>query len=354
MLDPDRLAAYLADELDADARREVERALTTDPGERDRLAAMRRADETLAQRTSPPLPDGFTDRLGRRLDEVLAETIGDLEDPTEQSTSPTPAGVASPGDARTAHDGPVGASAPHDELAARRTRRWVPATAAAGLLLIAGGLAIVALPGGDDAETMDAADAPADGRVETFSTDEADDADAEMFEESAIVVDRPVIVADGREAEGDVTDTLLLEDDLVALADEQLSRSDGLDRAADFQAQLGASAPGEESDPAEPSAPTDDAGTMDTDADDVPLTLVTRDGEELDLETSATIRRCLDTLLEAGPSAIPAYVELLDVEGQAVVVFGLVTIEPDRQAFTRREVWVLERATCQPVRFAQS
>jgi hypothetical protein len=55
----------------------------------------------------------------------------------------------------------------------------------------------------------------------------------------------------------------------------------------------------------------------------------------------------------ADPDAIPAYAELATFEDADAIVLGLVTPDPETGAFTRNEVWVLDRATCQLLRFAQ-
>ncbi|TVP67726.1 MAG: hypothetical protein EA340_10180, partial [Nitriliruptor sp.] len=92
------------------------------------------------------------------------------------------------------------------------------------------------------------------------------------------------------------------------------------------------------------------------DAEDrsVGSTIVTRDGRALGSEDAADLRRCLATLLKGGEQAIPTRVELLELDGTPAVSVGLVTLDPQSGAFTRIEVWTLERATCQVLRFDQA
>jgi hypothetical protein len=350
---PDRLAAYLADELDPADRAALDDELARDGQLRAALAAMRRADAALIA-LDPSSPDeGFDARMDAFVDGVLAE-LDELE----------PAG---PG-----HD-PVGT--PDGAATSSQTNRtgWVVAVAAAVVLLAGVGLATWQPFSGDDAaddagaELSSADDA---GGTATESTDEAMDGAGPM----ALPL-QPTIVDGARVLDDDDLDALLDEPVLRELAGAGLGRDQGTDVGLELQRQLGQRAPDAPDDSA---ALGDDAAVMesddaaDTDAEDAPEAeqeapaedaevaprpddgLLSRSGEPADAQLLADAQRCLGTLLEAGPTAIPVYLEGATVDGQRALVFGLVTIDPQDDGFTRREIWTLDRGTCQVLRFAQA
>jgi hypothetical protein len=370
-VDPaDRLAAYLADELRADERAELEAALARDPGLRRMLAAMRRADGAVA-RLDPPTPaPGFDDRFDAAVDAVLAETL----DPS--------------GTANDAHGAWSHRQAADDELAARRRRVPTAAlgAAAAGLVLLVGGVVITQLVGDDRSATEQALDTDAD-----VADEEAADVEG---------VDGPTVVADDREVDADDLDALLAADELTGLADQRLDELTGGDLARAYQVQLGQQpelqafddAQDDAQDTAPEDAPTADApdaagdqdgddsgdaevapeaemeadqpedGVDDEDArrqrgtvldpEDLPE-VRTREGEPLDDDATQDLARCLGEVLAGGPGAIPVYAELATFDGEDAVVLGLLTTEPASGAFTRREVWALSRDDCQVLRFSQ-
>lgn len=302
----ERLAAYLAGDLTADEHAALEAELAGDPGLRAELEAIRRADEALARLSTPEPPAGFESRLRDRLAPVVAAEVG-------QPAAAAPAHAA-------------------DELAARRPRwRRLPALAAAAaavLTLVVGGVVLSeVLPADDDAPFTTADDAmEAEPHVE--------DLDEPQTLEAA--PPGPVIVAEDRQLDDAVIAELLAGEEIGAIAARGLDSEPGAELASRFQQELGvATAPTPEED-----TPTDPG-------------LTTRDGEQLPAPAADDVARCLEELLEPGVAAIPAYVELGRVDDTEAVLFGLVTVDPQSEAFTRAEAWVVERATCQVVHFEQ-
>jgi hypothetical protein len=58
------------------------------------------------------------------------------------------------------------------------------------------------------------------------------------------------------------------------------------------------------------------------------------------------VARCLEVVLGDSPDAIPTYAELGTRDGDEVVAIGLVTRDPATDTFARRELWLLDRTTC--------
>ncbi len=314
----ERLASYLAGDLPADERAALEAELAGDPELRTELAAIQRADEALADLPAVEPPSGFEARLRARLDPVVAEQVGA---PTER-------------DARS----------PADELAARR-RRWrrVPALAAAAagvLALVVGGVVITDLLPADDEAPFTTADDALEAEPEVEDLEAAESLDAGP--------PGPVIVDDDRELDDAVITEVLAGADLDAIATRGFDTQPGSELAQRFQAELGASTP-----PAPDEAPEAAPEDAPDEPDDDGRALTTRDGEQLAPQTAGEVARCLEELLEPGVAAIPAYVELGQADGVEALLFGLVTVDPETAAFTRTEAWVVERATCQPLRFEQ-
>lgn len=343
----ERLAAYLAGELDVDEHRVVEAALARDPALRAELAAIRRADAALGELTSPTPPPGFEERLRAALSaELTAQLAG-----SEPAADRAPSGDR-PG-------GTAGTTSAWDELAARRQGRqrprWVPVLGgvAASLVLLATGIAVVTLGGGggDDADedlavtsTMDDA-----GRPEATAPD----------------LGGPLVVDEGRTIADADADVLLAGPALEDVTGRHLGPPEGAAVAEQWAAQLGAAAddalellPSEEG-AAEEEAEEEadeavDAGAEDGEvADDA-----TADGPvaaTAPVDDRTAVARCLAELLggDVTDPPIPAYVELVTYQERPALVYGLVTVDPSTGAYTRSEVWILDRADCQVLRFAQ-
>jgi hypothetical protein len=346
----ERLAALLAGELDADERIALEAELARDPELRASLAAMERADLRLREVSSPRPSEGFDQRLDAVLANTLDEVLG-TENVTAREGS-TAAGAT--GDVFTAK---------RRERASRRTHALIGVAAAA--VVVVGTGALLGTFGdddrGDDASSM----------IETMDADDADDAgDDAASEDLTLALDGPIVVAEGRSLDNGDLDDLLAGGELGSVRSQGFDDTLGRGVAERFQAELGArslrsgAAAEQELDrdeagdvPQEESAPTDDsemADDADTDADGTGgAELVTRDGVPVPGEAAADIARCLDEVLGADGDAIPAYTELATYEDDEVVVFGMITVDPDTGTFSRNEVWVLERTTCDVLRFSQ-
>jgi len=240
--------------------------------------------------------------------------------------------------------------------------------AAAAVVLAGSGVLLSSLGsfGGDDAAEMaeDAGRADATGSAEPES-----DASEESLQAEAFVTDGPVVVAEDRTIDDDDLDELLGGGELDAVASQRYDDDFGREVAGRFQSDLGARAPresgvadldrddsggdGEGSDGAEDDAPQEGS----TEDGDVAVSgvpeLFTRDGAPLEPDATADVARCLEEVLSADPGAIPAYAELATYQDAEALVLGLVTLDPETGAFTRSELWVLDRATCQLLRFVQ-
>jgi hypothetical protein len=206
---------------------------------------------------------------------------------------------------------------------------------------------------------------------ETMDSDEGATDESDAAGEGALVTDGPVVVADGRTLDDDTIDELLTGGELDLVAAQGYDESLGRDVAERFQSDLGArstqddAAADPEMDEATEDTPeTEDAPDEESAEDrdqEVPAEeaftgreLVTRDGTSLSATDATDVARCLDEVLGGDPDAIPAYVELAGYQDTEVVVLGLVTLDPETDTFARNEVWVLDRATCQLLRFSQS
>lgn len=337
----DRLAAYLAGDLDAAETSAVEEDLARDPALRAQLSAMRRADGALLALRSPTPPPGFEERLQRALDPVIGEQIGaDAEVPPATGT--------------------------FDDLAERRAsrdrgRRWIPAVA--GVAAAAAAIAVIGtnldLGGNDSAEVADeAGDAGADS-AEMFSLD-ADDAD----DGATADLDGPVIISADRQLDDDDIEALLAAPELEAVVAQGFTDTAGQDLAARWSSDLGAGpeastslAPDDgamaDQDTAEQEAPAaDEEATEESDettaADDLGG-LADTAGRTLAPDERSDVARCLAYLTEADDAsrAIPAYVELGSYGDDEVIVYGFVSEDPGTGAFTRVELWVAGRDDCE-------
>lgn len=356
----ERLAALLADELDADERIALEGELARDPELRADLEAMERADAGLAELRSPEPAARFEQRLDELMTATLAKVLGDAGDAP-----------------RTGH-GRSGAS--EDPFTARRrdrTSRRMQAmisVAAAAVVLVGSGALLTSLGSlsGDDAAEMAEDSGLSDS---AGSAEQERDTSDEALESEASVIDGPVLVAEDRTLDDDDLDGLLAGGELDVVASQGYDADLGREVAGRFQSDLGAGAPreggqadldrddradgedsaessGDSDDPAEDGAREESAEDGDVAASRVPE-LVTRDGAPLEPDAAADVARCLEEVLSAEPDAIPAYTELATYQDAEAIVLGLVTLDPETGTFSRSELWVLDRASCQLLRFVQ-
>lgn len=341
-MDPaDRLASYLADELDPEERAAVDAELARDAALRAQLAALQRADSALGGLRSPQPPAGFDARLDARLDAELDAVLGPATD-----AAAAPAG-AHPPEVTDEPDTAGGSAATDagDELAARRQARGLPrwavavSGAAAALVVIAGvGVLVGDLFGGVEDDMVTTMDAPS----------EAPPADMEVAEDGDDAVAAPTgptIVATGRAVTEDGLGGLLGDPTAFGLADLGLDPASASGVRDAYLAVL----------PFERAVAQDDAPETER-ADpelgplaDAELRLV----GDVDDATLAEVTRCLDVVLADSPTAIPTYAELLTVDGEEVIALGLITEDPATGAFTRRELWVVTRDGCDVRLFTQ-
>jgi hypothetical protein len=344
-VDAERLAAYLAGELDADESAALAAAIARDPRLRAELDAMQRADDALGSLAPTDLPAGFESRLRAAVD-------------TELSTILRPHGAegaaASVEDDTTTHRWT-------DQLAARRARRarsWVPAFAGAAAAVAAiavVGIGVGVLGGGGDMDDVA-------GDMEM--TLEADDADGS--EEAGMLPapgpgEGPTVIAQARDLDDDLADELLSSIELQAVTDLALDADEGGSFGAGWRQAL-ANFHTAADDTADEDVAVEDAPQTETD-EDVAATFDRTFAEDVTVrlfadtppsdEELAAADRCLAEVLAAGTEAIPVYLELATYQGEAAVVVGLVTFDPATEAFTRPEVWVLAREDCQVRRFSQ-
>lgn len=335
MDDTDRLSSYLDGGLEPDEQLALEAELAGDAALRARLAELRRVDEELARVAASALPAGARERLDARLGPVVAEVLA----------AATPVAAAAPTTSE--------ALGRRDELAARRGWRRLPVAvggiAAAVALLAVGvvGLDQLGPVGGDDETAtmaLDAADDAAEDGAEMaeLSPEAAPDA-------RALLPELPVVVADGRQVRESDLDLALAAGPLHQVTSAALSGPEATELATRSQTRLlgPGETPAEEAD--EPTEEAGDAAVADADP-----ALTTTDGQLLDAADIAVVQRCVAELLEDDTAAIPVLVELLEVDGVAALQVGLVTPDPATGAYTRAEIWTLEQATCQVLRFAQS
>jgi negative regulator of sigma E activity len=358
-VDAERLAAYLAGELDADEATALDAALAREPRVRAQLDAMRRADEALRDLPATELPAGFESRLRTAVDAELATVLR----PHDASRT-----------VEAASDHAAGSWT--DRLAARRTRRsrsWVPAFAgaAAAVAVVAGvavGVGVLGGGRGDDAASdtammLDAEDADTDGSEEVGTLAEPGPGEG------------PTLLAADRDLDDDLADELLASIELQAVTDRGLDASEGRSLGSSWREAIGQLTPAvEDGDRAGDAGLAEGAGEADEDAEDAEDAPMLESEEEAALappgltsqtpvrvfaevplldEDLAVVDRCLAEVLEGGTDAIPAYLELGNYQGEPAVVLGLVTFDPATGAYTRPEVWVVAREDCQVLRFSQ-
>lgn len=282
----ERLAAYLAGDLDADERAAIEAQLARDPALRQRLERIRHVDALLGGMEDVEPRPGFRERLDDRL--------------------------------RTELGGDVG-----DELADRRERRrrvWRPvavAAAAAAIVGVVGVTAGVVLRGGgaaDRAETT--AMAPQDAGPEIGPYDTTNDYTPQELQRLAVNVDLTEVLPSG-----------LTRDEAQLLADRYQGQLIGPDDAQASGARTDDQAAEPESDAA--------AGlTADT-----PM--------EMQATDAPAYQRCLPEVLAGSPDPlVPVYVELARFEGEPAVIYAFASPDPDTGTYRRIQVWAVAEADC--------
>lgn len=298
----ERLAAYLAGDLDTERARALEAELAGDPSLRARLARMRRLEEQLGAMPSVEPPAEFSDRLASALREELRQR-------------------------------PL----PGDELGARRERRrratsWLPAAAAAAAVVAVVVGVSTGLPGGGE-------DSGDEGGMTTMEA--PGDAGGEDAARSA---DGPVVVDQGRSYDSESIQALAADDRFAGILDQRLSGAPASEVAQEYRQQLGATSDGQATGGRDTAA--DSADAPDEAAEEAATTAEEDDG-------FAAVGRCLDQLLVGEEALIPVYAELATFEGEDAIVYGIVSRERDGESFTRMEIWVVERGTCEVLFFTQ-
>lgn len=309
----ERLAAYLAGELDVDATRALEAELARDERLRARLASIRATDEALAGLAEVEPPEGFSARLR---DTVAAEL-----------------------DRQLPADG--------DELAARRdrgarrggtaaTRTWWPQVAAAAAVLVVAGIGISQLGQGD-----------ADGPETAMDTTDESAAGMAPMEAAA----GPTVVAAGRTFDAESLRDLADDARFDELVDQGLAGPEAAAAADEFQAQIEGETSADDGSAriAEEDARETDAAVESAPAPDIGLRTI----GDVSAEDLEAVRSCLPSLLEAQTAVIPVYAELVTFEGQDAIVYGLVGNDPAAETYSRVELWVVGRGDCQVVHFTQ-
>lgn len=364
----ERLADYLAGELDADEHAAVEAALARDPALRAALGDLQRADAALSSLSSPSPPVGFERRLQAALAPELARQLAAA--PSHAGATSEPA--STPAERIAADEAAAARARREARTAGARAWRWLPAFGgvAATLLLIAVAVNVVGPLGADDADVAadagllesadvedgaaedalddgamaEALDDPDAGAAEELESDAADDAaegsalpeadDAPI--EGMRLARGPEVVADGRAlSPGEVGDLLAVPAARM-LAAERLSDLDGAALAAAWSAQLGV--------PADPGVGiTSDDGTPEGDGEAGAALLALLPAER------TAVSGCLAELLASDlvdeAAAIPVRVELVTLAGEAAVAYVFVVPDADER-FTTPVVRVLARDDC--------
>lgn len=303
MNDGERLAAYLAGELDTEDRAFLEDRLSRDRDLRARLEAIRASDRALAQLGEVTPRAGFSERLRDQMrDEIRAQAA-------DEDT---------------------------DELAARRRQRegrttpkWLAplgAAAAALVLLTVVGVGLTSL-GGNDTE-----EGGFDAALETMGTDSATDGSG------------PVVVALGRsyttEDVAGIVDhpafqqVLGLEADVAEETSRTYSDAFGVENEGATEAEA---------------APEADDGAATMQAPDEALRVT----GEPDDDALADVQRCLPQLFEEAGTVVPVYAEIATFEDEPAIVYGLAAEGGGSGDIDRIEVWVVGRDDCQVRYFTQ-
>lgn len=378
-MDPaERLADYLAGELDADEHAAVEAALARDPALRAERERLQRADAALAALASPAPPQGFEARLHAALTPELAHQLG-TSTPLASGTAATATG-ATPGE-RIAADEAAAARARREARASgTRGWRWVPALGgvAASLLLLVVAVSVVSPFGADDAAEVasgdvevfdDAGEQHAEDAVDDVGpmsdrdvldeeaaegapeetaggalAEEDDGAEVAAAEDAGAGVTGPEVVPSGRALARGEVDDLLAVPAARTLAGERLGEREGTVLAERWAAELGATIDLDtgvaSDDPSGPAATPDPGAAL--------LALLPAERTAV----SGCLTPVLTTERPADAPAIPAYVELVTFEDEPAVAYVLVV--PDAtDRFTGSQVWVVARDDCRVLAAAE-
>lgn len=389
----ERLTAWLAGDLDPVEAGELAAALAQDPVLREQLAALQRADAALANLEPTAEPAGFAERLDARLADELATQLRPAplravdgaavsSEPASHTAVPLPVAATTP--IPPPPPGPIPVIAaptgapPAGSPAGSRERRgwWIPVTAAAGLLLVAGSVAVVGglvpTSGGDSdaittaAEAFDpieAQEAPAeDAMVEELelvprdhaspesvepAPDMFDDADGavpaeELFDDADIAEappsdpgapsfagrSAPMVIDLGRSPDDDALTGLLELRVVTEVVAAQLPGEVGATLAAEGLAALAGadSVAGATDDAADADAPDADAGEI------APGAAIS--GAEV---------RCLDVLISDG--LLPVYLERIVVDDRSALAVAAAATDA-AGVYGRAVVWVVEVDGC--------
>lgn len=314
----ERLAAYAAGELGPEEARALEADLARDPSLRKRLARLRRLESTLGALPPVEVPAAFSEQLRTAVDRELA-------------------------------DRPVGG----DELAARRQRRgwgglpdWFPAVAGAAAVLVAVvavGAVVSGTGGGDDGDAGMSTTAMDGERADEEAAADSGAAGTE----SARSLDAPLVVDVGEAYDPEAVQALSDLDIVREVAGRALTDQAAAETADRYTAALG---PDRTAD----TAGQDDAAPEEGSAEslEAPPSSAQFDGDVSDADLQA-VRACLGGVLPEDEPVIPVYAELASFEGADAIVYGVVSRAPDSGAFTRVQLWVVDRDSCEVLYFAQ-
>lgn len=300
----ERLAAYLADELDADERDALEAELVRDPELRARLGRLERTDRAL--RSLPPVepPAGLADRIHRAVDEELASGS------TDAFTARHTAG---------------------DEVARQRQRRTLTP-----LLVAAGAAAVIALIGVVTGSVLRSA-----SDFEPLASDDAAEvSDAQQVPEVAVfATDNDFSELELRRLAVNVDTQFVIHPETRAEEAEPLAER-LLGQLLHAEAESEAAPLAEDTD-------EDTAEQATGDADEA-------DGARVLESPPAAVARCLPELVaDSRAVLVPTYVELAAFEGEPAIIYAFVTEEPQSGEFRRVETWAVARDDCQVLGFAQ-
>lgn len=285
----ERLAAYVAGDLDADERAAVEAQLARDAALRRRLERIRSVDAMLADLQDVAPPDGLRERLDERL---AAELHGHA-----------------------------------DELATRRSARrsaWRPfaiAAAAAAVVAVVGVSAGTILRGGagggaDVATAPEAGSAGSGTAIGPYETD--NDYSSQELQRLAVNVDVSGVLPSGLTPEG-----------AQALADRYQGELFGLEEVAELTSRA-QDAAGDAAITSEPQLAPDEVGPVEERLADTPA-----------------YQRCAPEVLASSPDPlIPVYVELARFDGEPAIIYAFATVDPDSGTYRRIEVWAVAEADC--------
>lgn len=314
----ERLAAYLAGDLDPEEARRLEGELARDPTLRSRLARMRRLEEALATLPEVEVPAAFSEELHGALQREL--------------------------DQRRVE---------RDELAERRRRRglgalpsWLPAAAGAAAVLVAVVAIGTSLPLGG----ADSADEGADGGLEStaMQAERADDTAGDAGAASTEMADGPVVVSSGRSYDADDVQALVGSGELGVVAERSLTESEATELAERYRSAFGAASRPDVA--AQDGRPEPDEESADR-TSGAPLRI--EGSEEVGPDDLGAIDTCLDAILSESGPLIPVSAELARFDDTEAIVFGMVGHDPGTDAFTRSELWVVARASCEVLFFTQ-